>query len=64
MKTKIIIRMDKDLDDNQLKSLCEWVENNYDIALGEKRIKTNYSILTHKGGVNVKQKLYCASKVY
>jgi hypothetical protein len=64
MKTKIIIKMDKDLDDNQLKSLCALVEDNYTMALGKKRIKTNYQILTHKGGVNVKQKLYCIGETY
>lgn len=64
MKTKIIIKMDKDLDDNQLKSLCAWVEDNYAMALNEKHIKTNYQIMTHKGGVNVKQKLYSATKIY
>ena len=64
MKTKIIIKMDKDLDDNQLKSLCEWVEDNYTMALGEKHIKTNYQVLTHKGGANVKQKLYSTTKIY
>jgi hypothetical protein len=57
MKTKIIIKMDKNLDDHQLKSLCAWVEDNYAMALGEKHIKANYQILTHKG-------LYSATKIY
>ena len=62
MKTKIIIKMDRDLSDIELKILCKELEAGYSELLGNYGIKTNYEILTHKGGVNVPQKSYCHVK--
>jgi hypothetical protein len=64
MKTKIIIKMDRDLSDIELDVLCKEIIDTHSLTLGRHGIKTNYEILTHKGGVNVPQQSYCHVKDY
>ena len=62
MKTKIIIKMDRDLSTVELDILCKELENGYTELLGNYGINTDYEILTHKGGANVSHKSFCHVK--
>ena len=63
MKTKIILKMDEDLNKNELDYLVASIKQKFHYYLENKNIKTKYEILTHKGGVNVSQKSVFKSEV-
>lgn len=63
MKTKIIIKMDRDLSKPELDYLLKSVQEKFHYHLKNQDIKTKYEILTHKGGVNVSQKSVFKSEV-
>ena len=56
MKTKIIIKIDRDLSNPELDYLVESVKEKFHYYLENAEIRAKYEILTHKGGVNVPQK--------
>ena len=63
MKTKIILKMDRDLSKTELDYLLKSVKEQFHHYLKYLDIKTKYEILTHKGGVNVSQKSVFKSEV-
>ena len=57
MKTKIIIKLDRDLNVLDLGYCLRRVQQNMHYILDLQNIKTKYQVLSHKGGVNVPQEL-------
>ena len=58
MKTKIILKLEKDLNDNQLDKITNFFLKALELYQKyqlKELDKTKFEILTHKGGVNVPQ---------